>query len=373
MPYIKKGYQFSAFQVGQVKAHLHHGLNAPQIQDIVVKADGKSHFSEQAIRDCIAKLEDDPFWTGQRQEGSARPRKTTAKQDKMIVDLLIKNRGKEKVTCPWLRKKLLFCRKLGKTALEERLHDAGLAYMRRRRKFKVGKKHIEGRVRYCERIKRTHQETLNQYAYSDGATFYGDRDDDEFESTQGAALGPMVWRLADGKDSLYADCVGPSSYQKGQGEPVRLWGLLTGGKVHMHVLDEGEHMDQTLYVELIEDFFAENMGHCTYLVQDYESCLRTPASLAALERSGIVLVEDFPVSSQDFNAIEGVWKILRDRLAATLPTQRETREAFIKRILAAVAWINRNRSDQLWKLATNQKERANDCLNSVPKGARTKW
>ena len=77
--------------------------------------------------------------------------------------------------------------------------------------------------------------------------------------------------------------------------------------------------------------------------------------------------------SQDFNAIENCWRILKERLDETIPKQRETREAFIKRLRGAVAWANRRRADQLWRLSTNQKERADDCLASKPPGGRTKF
>ena len=41
---------------------------------------------------------------------------------------------------------------------------------------------------------------------------------------------------------------------------------------------------------------------------------------------------------------------------------------FIRRLTAAVRWVNLNRQAQLWKLSTNQKERARHCLAGEPKG-----
>ena len=35
------GYQLAAFEIGQIKAHVYHGLGAAQIARIFVKADGK--------------------------------------------------------------------------------------------------------------------------------------------------------------------------------------------------------------------------------------------------------------------------------------------------------------------------------------------
>ena len=57
----------------------------------------------------------------------------------------------------------------------------------------------------------------------------------------------------------------------------------------------------------------------------------------------------------------------------TCPVELESRGKFLKRLREAVRWANARRSDQLWYLSTNQKERAEDCLCSNPPGARTKW
>ena len=58
------GYQLDRFDVGQVKAHMHHGLGSTSISQIMVKADGTSKFSEQAILDCMNKLKSNPKWRG---------------------------------------------------------------------------------------------------------------------------------------------------------------------------------------------------------------------------------------------------------------------------------------------------------------------
>lgn len=237
----------------------------------------------------------------------------------------------------------------------------------------MGKQYLKPRVRYCEAVKRKHEDTLKQWAYSDGTVFYLDRTEEELEHTQRAALGSFVWRRADCTDALYHDCVGPSTYKKAQGTPVRIWGLLALGKLNVYTLEKGEVMDRFLYAELIEDYFPKWLGACSYLVQDFERCLRCEEPLQALDSIGLELVEEYPKCSQDFNAIENAWKILRERLNDTLPTGLEDRDSFICRMNTAVAWVNRNKREQLWYLSNNQKERANDCLASHPKGARTKW
>ena len=96
------------------------------------------------------------------------------------------------------------------------------------------------------------------------------------------------------------------------------------------------------------------------------------SQVRALSMVGLTLVEDYPVSSQDFNAMENVWFILKQRLDETMPIHLESRPDFVKRLKAAVSWAHRTRAEQLRHLCTNQKERANDCLNTKPKGGRTK-
>ena len=103
--------------------------------------------------------------------------------------------------------------------------------------------------------------------------FYLDRTDDDHEHSKRRALGTHVWRRSDNKDGLYEDCIRPSSYSKGQGIPVKVWGMLASGVLHIEVLAGGESMDKYIYPELIEEKFEDWSGHCEYLVCDYERCL----------------------------------------------------------------------------------------------------
>ena len=66
-----------------------------------------------------------------------------------------------------------------------------------------------------------------------------DRNEGEAEDSKRRSLGTHVWRRSDNKDALYQDCIGPSSYSKGQGIPCKVWGFLACGVLRIHVLDEG--------------------------------------------------------------------------------------------------------------------------------------
>ena len=66
---------------------------------------------------------------------------------------------------------------------------------------------------------------------------------------------------------------------------------------------------------------------CDKLVQDYERCLRCDEPLEELRKLSVEVISDYPKCSQDLNAIENAWNVLRERLDATLPTAMESREA----------------------------------------------
>ena len=87
-----------------------------------------------------------------------------------------------------------------------------------------------------------------------------------------------------------------------------------------------------------------------YLAQDHEGCLWKADSLSALKQAGLTVHKDFPKSSPDLNAIEGVWALLHQRLKNSAPVRR------------AVSWLSDNAYDELWNLCTNQKLRAKEVV-----------
>ena len=80
---------------------------------------------------------------------------------------------------------------------------------------------------------------------------------------------------------------------------------------------------------------------------------------------------DFPKSSPDLNAIEGVWSLLRQRLEKTEPTDFEDRTAFLVRLRRTVHWLNENMSDAMLRMCSNQKQWAKGVIDLA--GAWTQW
>ena len=60
--------QFTPFDIGQIKAHVHHGLTGAAISRILLQPDGKSHWSETAVQIAVKKLlvEETPDWRGEQ-------------------------------------------------------------------------------------------------------------------------------------------------------------------------------------------------------------------------------------------------------------------------------------------------------------------
>ena len=362
--------RLTPFVLGQIKAHMHHNLCAAEISRIVKKEDG-SHPSVHGVADAMQKLTANPSWTGERCSGSGRPRITSWALDQKIIRTVFRRRGSTKVTVAYLKKVIPEARSVSDSTIQDRLHKAGLRWFRRRKKFLVPSKYIPQRLEYAGQVKRMRQSSLDKWAYSDGTVFYIDRTVEENESTQRAALGSSVWRRADRKDALWKDCIGPSGYSKGQGAPVRVWGVLAAGYLSVTILPADQIMNRWWYAWIVRHYFPRWLNGCCFLVQDFERCLRCPEPLEAMKEIKLSLVASYPRCSQDLNAIENAWKMVRDRLFETLPVSVESREEFITRLRNAISWVNRNKYDELLYLCTNQKQRAQDVEDL--EGSRTKW
>ena len=123
----------------------------------------------------------------------------------------------------------------------------------------------------------------------------------------------------------------------------------------------------------VQGNFSDWCGDCECSVCDYEKCLRCDVAMHALSKTPLKLVHPCPKVSQDFNAIENAWGMLKKRLLETQLTHLEHRHDFARRLHAAVKWMTKSRSARLWELSTNQKTRADECLAHKPLGWRTSW
>jgi len=373
--------RFNPYARGIVFALAFAGFSLNDIADKVVKSDGK-HPCKASVGDTVkhAKKHGGFKWDGEAAtQCNSRPRTTTPQLDKAILKVVFRKRGSAVVTAKYIKKVLRAARKLTTRMIQRRLQEAGLVWLRRRRKSIVPTAHKLSRLDWAGWVLARTAVTLARWAYTDGCSFYLARTQTEFEDKRRAALGPHVWRQASGSDGLYEDCIGPSAYWKSQGQSVRIWGLLCAGMVFVFVLPAGAVMNMVWYKWIIEHKFKQwlrlalgrrRRAKKAFLLQDHERCLWSDSSLDALADAGIAVLENYPKCSQDLNPIETVWREIRARLAVTEPTQFEVRDEFVKRLRAAVVWVNRNRRNYFLQLCSSQKELALDV--QLQRGGRTK-
>ena len=355
-----------AFAAGGIAALHHQGYTQRQIADsgAVWKSDN-SPIPYSTVGKILRRMEANPHWRGERKEGSGRTRSTTPAEDDAIVQYVKRRRGEEKLTSTKVKR----CLDLSSVSLvQRRLREVGVRWLRRRCKVLVPSDAVSDRLAWASRVKRSADVYLRRWVYTDGCSFYLDKDRPAAESSARAALGKFVWRMEDGSDSLYEACVGPSAYKKSQGECVRVWGLLIGGCLHISILERGAVMNRWEYEWIIQHRFSKWLARETWpvLVQDGERCLWCDEPLKALRQLGVDVIDWHPPYSPDLNAIENAWAHLRARLDETHPGGDvvESRSAFISRLRAAVVWVNRNCKSTLASLARNQKERADAVENN---------
>ena len=382
MPRVKKKAKsrshFTPFLRGVIYGLFLAGHTHREIADELVKADG-SEASHGSVTTAIQQVQAHGglLWDGETTADSSagRPRKTSKALDRQILRLVFKHRGKTLVTAKFVRKKVPAARKVALRTLRRRLGEAGLAWLRRRRKTIVPAEYKTARVKFAKWVLSRTVATLQRWAYTDGTVFYLARSATEKLSSKRGALGTMVWRQANGADALYEDCVGPSAYWKAQGMPIRIWGLLVAGTLFVYIFPEGQTMNRWWYAWIINTMFPRWLEKAAgnpdvFLVQDHERCLWSDEPRQAMRDQGVSLLENFPKCSQDLNPIETAWRELRARVAETEPESREGRADFIARLRNAVAWVNSNRADYLQHLCNSQKDRARDVI--AQDGGRTK-
>ena len=318
----------------------------------------------------------------------------TPEQEARIKEILLQDVGKYVVSASHVKRKLKDLRGLQDRTIQRTFHRLGYDYLYRRGKSSVADKYKPARLRYCKWLLKQDQAFLNKFAYVDGRTFFRPRTEEERQDKQRACLGPRGWRLEDGSDSLEDHNVGGSGYAKSQGKAVKIWGLFFNGRLEYWVLPEEvdtkgktKSVDMTgeRYHHFVKTFLATWRRKCypafpraerVPLVKDFEKFLRwdhTKAydNLRAERDAGFCTVKQHPKASPDFNAIEGWWRVLQQRLFLTAPTVMESRSAFLIRLRRTANWLNSNAREHGKKLCTNQKDRA----RAVKKlrGAKCRW
>jgi hypothetical protein len=144
------------------------GATVNEIMAEVCKMDG-SKMSYNGVKDCISMCHSNG---GMRWDGDAfanvnsgRTRKTSGAEDRSISKLVVKNRGKVKVTIGFVRKKLpKLRRKVSAPTIQRRLCEAGFAYLNRRKKSIVTAEHKVARLEWASWVLSRRASTLARWS-----------------------------------------------------------------------------------------------------------------------------------------------------------------------------------------------------------------
>ena len=159
-------------------------------------------------KECSKKQSTPPTQSSVQFEAAAksgRPTTADASLVKKIVRLVFRSRGSVRVTVAFLKKKVVAARRLGTRTLQRKLCDAGLAWLRRRRKTFVSKEYKAPRTAFARWVLARQSRTLQRWAYSDGTAFYLARTEPEKGHKKRGALGVHMWRMANGSDGMYEE------------------------------------------------------------------------------------------------------------------------------------------------------------------------
>ncbi len=99
---------------------------------------------------------------------SGRPRVSSTALDKSIARLVFKHKGGVKVTVAFVKKKILTAKPFSDLLVERRMGEAGLKWLKRRRKSLVPDRHKYFRIMWANWVLRRTAATLSRWAYTDG-------------------------------------------------------------------------------------------------------------------------------------------------------------------------------------------------------------
>lgn len=379
---VKKHARLDVWSRAQIVAFARAGWAKTKIRGQVRKPNGAKP-TLRTVQGVVAKATKDPTWRGQRQWSGGRPKTLTPAQQKEVVDLVFAERASAVVSIRYCKKKIPSLRKVSRWTIGRSLQDAGLAWLRRCLKRWVPPSARQQRKRHAWWLNRQARSLFRRFVYIDGTTFYLARGVDEADNKRRGRLGRLAWRMANGKDGLHSDNVGPSMYAASQGKPVKVWGVLANGRFSYCVLPADgartTHMNGRRYRSMLKTKAKKWLRHSygrrvpstLHLVKDGETCLWTDDALKAECAVGLQTFRRHPKYSPDLNAIEGFWGRLRQLLDDRAPEAAETRADFLVRLRRTVQWMHDNLAAEMMGMCTNQHERADAVLNL--EGARTEF
>ncbi|CAF2781502.1 unnamed protein product [Rotaria sp. Silwood2] len=239
----------------------------------------------------------------QNRPGQGRKKSTTSKEDRYLLNLMKKDRGKSsrQLASDW---NLSNGKSISPRTVRRRLLKAGYRSYTTKRKPYRKPSHCSSRLRFSEKY--------SDWNFSDWKTVIFS-DESHFEVFNRKNRSYMR-RLPSESDKPF--CFRPRV--QGGGGSISVWGAMTAKGVGPLVFYDGR-MNGKNYIDVIQNellpYIKKNFDGSDpwYYVQDNAPCHKSEFSMKWFKKNKINLL-DWPAVSPDFNVIENLWDIIDKKL-----------------------------------------------------------
>ncbi len=132
--------RFTTFARGKIVGKAEARVATTEIRKTVLKKDGKKG-SVRGIRSLVKRAEQDPTWDGTDSRSGGRPEDLSASEERQLQKLIHDEAGLTKVNMSYMKKRLVFLRRLSKECLRQALIRMGYGWRLRRGKAAIAKKY----------------------------------------------------------------------------------------------------------------------------------------------------------------------------------------------------------------------------------------
>ena len=241
----------------------------------------------------------------QRKQGSGRSRCTTARTDKVIKRMAVKNPFVSASEIHEELSSLSFVPSI--RTIQRRLRvDHGLASHKPAKKPLLSKKNIRDRMQFCRQHELWTVDQWKRVLFSDEAAF------SQFQTTSSMVRRPPNQRF----NKRYTLPVVKFSPK------TMVWGAISAaGPGPLHFLPPNTTMNGGMYLTILQQHLQAcmpNLG-CSIFMNDGAPCHRACSVRNWLRDNHIQVLDKWPGNSPDLNIIENCWNVVKKRVAIHRP------------------------------------------------------